>query len=659
VEKTLSNISCTINDYPYQVLAGSTILKACEQSGLLIPRFCYHDRLSIAGNCRMCLVQLDKAAKPVASCALEVSLGMKIYTNTSLVKKAREGVMEFLLANHPLDCPICDQGGECDLQDQALIFGNDRGRFYETKRAVVDKDWGHLIKTIMTRCIHCTRCQRFSTELSGRPEVLMVGRGNKSEISNFIMNLVKSEVSGNVIDLCPVGALTSKPYAFTARPWELRKVYSIDLTDSLHSNLVYQIGKQRILRVLPVLNKELNEEWLADRSRYSYDGFRLQRIAQPFAIDQDSMETLEWEVAFLGLLFQVGPFFGLSALLGELSLQSSYLAAKLETFSTNEILDNDQRSTYFLNLKYVDLPRSDLIILVGTDLKRELPLLLMKLRFEQTKRKLQIVQFGVNEFGLEILQGGSNVGDFLNFLEGRHTVSPLFIKAKNPVVLVANRALPVLLPFSTLKSMLLEVRSDVLFGVVPNAGVYHGTAVETGLSLSTPALGKSGFSIFFINTVFYVNEIKKPTTTIYFGSHGFDVLIKPNISVFPVYSLVEEDGVYINFEGRVQVARSAFIPAFGKPVDAILLMLIAEFGSLENAWAVVSDVLELSVYETAYTTFYIPRKSFISVSLVPFPSANSSVYKTTTVTQVSPAMTNSASAERRKRMSSFPEVIEK
>jgi NADH-quinone oxidoreductase chain G len=375
VEKTLSNISCTINDYPYQVLAGSTILKACEQSGLLIPRFCYHDRLSIAGNCRMCLVQLDKAAKPVASCALEVSLGMKIYTNTSLVKKAREGVMEFLLANHPLDCPICDQGGECDLQDQALIFGNDRGRFYETKRAVVDKDWGHLIKTIMTRCIHCTRCQRFSTELSGRPEILMVGRGSKSEISNFIMNLVKSEVSGNVIDLCPVGALTSKPYAFTARPWELRKVYSIDLTDSLHSSLVYQIGKQRILRVLPVLNKELNEEWLADRSRYSYDGFRLQRIAQPFAIDQDSMETLEWEVAFLGLLFQVGPFFGLSALLGELSLQSSYLAAKLETFSTNEILDNDQRSTYFLNSKYVDLPRSDLIVLVGTDLKRELPLL--------------------------------------------------------------------------------------------------------------------------------------------------------------------------------------------------------------------------------------------------------------------------------------------
>ncbi|MBL8687419.1 MAG: (2Fe-2S)-binding protein, partial [Alphaproteobacteria bacterium] len=225
---------CTINDRVYHVSRGSTILKACEQSGLMIPRFCYHDRLTIAGNCRMCLVQLDKAVKPVASCALEIAPGMKIFTNTSLVKKAREGVMEFLLANHPLDCPICDQGGECDLQDQALVFGNDRGRFYETKRAVVDKNWGHLVKTVMTRCIHCTRCQRFSTELSGQSEVLMVGRGSKSEISNFVSKLVKSEVSGNVIDLCPVGALTSKPYAFTARPWELTKVNSIDLSDSLH-----------------------------------------------------------------------------------------------------------------------------------------------------------------------------------------------------------------------------------------------------------------------------------------------------------------------------------------------------------------------------------------------------------------------------------------
>lgn len=640
-------------------MAGSTILKACEQSGLLIPRFCYHDRLSIAGNCRMCLVQLDKSAKPVASCALEVSSGMKIYTNTSLVKKAREGVMEFLLANHPLDCPICDQGGECDLQDQALVFGNDRGRFYETKRAVVDKDWGHLIKTIMTRCIHCTRCQRFSTELSGRPEVLMVGRGNKSEISNFIMNLVKSEVSGNVVDLCPVGALTSKPYAFTARPWELRKVCSIDVTDSLHSNIVYQIGKQRILRVLPVLNKELNEEWLADRSRYSYDGFRLQRIAQSFSIDQASMETLEWNDAFLSLLFQAGPFFGVCGSLGELSLQSSYFAAKLETFSTPEILDNDQRSTYYLTSKYVNLSKCDLIILVGTHLKRDLPLLLVKLRLAQSKRKLQVVQFGVNESGLDILQGGSNIGDFLNFLDGRHLASPLFIQAKKPALLVASRALPTSLPFSTLKSMLLDIRADVVFGVVPSAGTSHGTAVETGLSISTPFLGKGGYAILLANSIFYVNEIKKPVANVYFGSHGFDLLIRSNISVIPVYSLLEEDSIYINLEGRSQVSRFTFTPVFGLSMDATLLMLIAEFGSLENAWAAVSEVLELSVYDTAYTTFYVPKKSFISASLVPFPASNSSVYKTTTVTQVSPSMVQSALVERRKRMSSFPEIIEK
>lgn len=659
MEKTLSNVSCIINDHPYHVLAGSTILKACEQSGLLIPRFCYHDRLSIAGNCRMCLVQLDKSAKPVASCALEVSSGMKIYTNTSLVKKAREGVMEFLLANHPLDCPICDQGGECDLQDQALVFGNDRGRFYETKRAVVDKDWGHLIKTIMTRCIHCTRCQRFSTELSGRPEVLMVGRGNKSEISNFIMNLVKSEVSGNVVDLCPVGALTSKPYAFTARPWELRKVCSIDLTDSLHSNVVYQVGKQRILRVLPILNKELNEEWLADRSRYSYDGFRLQRIAQPFVIDQASLETLDWNEAFLGLLFQVGPFFEPSSALGELSLQSSYLAAKLETFSNVEILDNDQRSTYYLTSKYADLSKSDLVVLVGTHLKRDLPLLAVKLRLEQSKRKLQVVQFGVNESGLDILQGGSNTSDFLNFLDGRHQASPLFVNAKRPVLLVASRALPTSFPLSTLKSMLLDIRSDVVFGVVPSAGSHHGTAVETGLSLSKPFLGKGGFAILLANSVCYVNEIKKPVTNIYFGSHGFDALIRPNIFVLPTYSSVEEESIHINLEGRAQVSRFVFTPAFGESMEVTLLMLIAEFGSLEGAWAAVSEALDLSIYDDVYTTFYVSKKSFISVSLVPFPSSNSSVYKTTAVTQVSPSMIQSAIAERKKRMSSFPEIVEK
>ncbi|MEK9926229.1 MAG: NADH-quinone oxidoreductase subunit NuoG, partial [Alphaproteobacteria bacterium] len=271
----------TVNDIEVEVEDGATVLHACEAANVEIPRFCYHDRLSIAGNCRMCLVDMERAPKPIASCAMPAGEGMVIRTDTDRVKKARQGVMEFLLINHPLDCPICDQGGECDLQDQDMGYGLDGSRYAENKRAVEDKNMGPLISTTMTRCIHCTRCVRFATEVAGVPDLGAIGRGEAVEITTYLKKTLASELSANVIDLCPVGALTSKPYAFTARPWELSKTESIDVMDALGSNIRIDARGSQVMRVLPRLNEDINEEWISDKTRYAIDGLRRQRLDQP------------------------------------------------------------------------------------------------------------------------------------------------------------------------------------------------------------------------------------------------------------------------------------------------------------------------------------------------------------------------------------------
>jgi NADH dehydrogenase (ubiquinone) Fe-S protein 1 len=647
---TPTSVACTINDRVYHVYKNSTILKACEQSGLLVPRFCYHDRLSIAGNCRMCLVQLDKALKPVASCALEVLPGMKIFTNTALVKKAREGVMEFLLANHPLDCPICDQGGECDLQDQALVFGNDRGRFYEVKRAVADKNWGHLIKTIMTRCIHCTRCQRFSTELSGQPEVLMVGRGVKSEISSFITQLVKSEVSGNVIDLCPVGALTSKPYAFTARPWELTKVVSIDLSDALHSNLSYQINQQRVLRVLPILNMELNEEWLSDRARFLYDGYRLQRLMQPFVFSKGTVLQLTWFELLEGLFFQIGPFFGFSFAISEVSFQSSYPFWKLNSFGGMNTADVDQRNSYLLSENYAGISTADLVILVGLNLKRELPLLSVRLRFEQSKRALQIIQFGNSDLGFKTLEGGASHMHFLRFLEGRHTFSSIFSKAKKPVVLLN----PYIDVFPT-RDLLTLLNSDLLFGVIPNAGSVQGNLAEFGTSTKIGSIFRKSFSALFVNNLQYLSRLDATGSPIYIGSHGSDALINPSFFVCPISSAIEEEALHLNLEGRLQLSGKIFTVPSSKHLSYVLTVLLSVFGSFERGWGLLSQVVDLTINEPYCASFFLTKKGFGSTCLLPFFSFVSASYSTISVTYVSPLLVESTFLEQKTAVVAFPE----
>ena len=290
-------IKVKVNEQDLEVEEGLTVLQACEKAGAEIPRFCYHEKLSIAGNCRMCLVEIEKSPKPVASCAMPVSEGMNIKTNTEKVEKARKGVMEFLLANHPLDCPVCDQGGECDLQDQSMFYGIDKSRYKENKRFVPEKYMGPLIKTQMTRCIHCTRCIRFATEVAGVTELGAVGRGEDMQITTYLEKSMESELSANVIDLCPVGALTSKPYVFEARPWELKKTETIDVMDSIGSNIRVDTYGWEVKRVLPIINEDINEEWISDKTRYACDGIKNQRLDTPYLKDKKDFRKISWEEA--------------------------------------------------------------------------------------------------------------------------------------------------------------------------------------------------------------------------------------------------------------------------------------------------------------------------------------------------------------------------
>jgi NADH-quinone oxidoreductase subunit G len=290
-----------INGMEIEVAAGTSVLQACEQLGLEVPSFCYHDKLSVAGNCRMCLVEVEKMPKPVASCTLPVNDGMVVKTDSPVVKKMRQDVMELMLANHPLDCPICDQGGECDLQDQAVAYGLDRGTYAEAKRAVVDKELGPLIKTVMTRCIHCTRCVRFVDEICGTPQLGGIKRGNEMEIGTYIASALTSEMSGNLIDVCPVGALTNKPAAFTARAWEMQKTDSIDVFDAVGCNIRIDARGNEVMRVLPRLNEDVNEEWINDKSRFAIDGLKRQRLDRPYVRKNGKLRPTTWEKAFAAI----------------------------------------------------------------------------------------------------------------------------------------------------------------------------------------------------------------------------------------------------------------------------------------------------------------------------------------------------------------------
>src|SRR5690349_10005399 len=383
------------------VPAEYTLLQACEAAGAEIPRFCYHERLSIAGNCRMCLVEVKGGPKPVASCAWGVRdcrPGPKgeppeVLTKTAMVRKAREGVMEFLLINHPLDCPICDQGGECDLQDQAMAYGVDSSRFKENKRAVEDKYVGVLVKTIMNRCIHCTRCIRFTTEVAGVAELGAIGRGEDMEITTYLEQAMTSELQGNVVDLCPVGALTSKPYAFTARPWELGKTQSIDVMDAVGSAIRIDTRGREVMRILPRTNDDVNEEWISDKTRHVVDGLRTQRLDQPYIRDNGRLRPASWNEAFAKIAETIRPLTGgqIGAIVGDLAAAEEIYALKalmgamrvtnIDARQDGSAIDPKWgRAGYLFNATIAGIDKADALLIVGSNPRREAAVLNARIR---------------------------------------------------------------------------------------------------------------------------------------------------------------------------------------------------------------------------------------------------------------------------------------
>ena len=444
-------VKVKINGIENDVQEGVTILQACEEAGLEIPRFCYHDRLSIAGNCRMCLVDVEGAPKPVASCAMPINEGMSIHTNTQTVKKAREGVMEFLLINHPLDCPVCDQGGECDLQDQTVAFGPENSRFNENKRSVDEKHMGPLIKTYMTRCIHCTRCIRFGDEVAGVNQLGALNRGENMEITTYLEQTLDSELSANIVDLCPVGALTSKPYQFEARPWELKKTESIDVMDAVGSNIRVDTYGWKVKRILPVLNEDINEEWISDKTRYACDGLLTQRIDTPLIKNNGKFVESDWNESLskvTELLKSNNPE-EIVFLLGDfIDLETAYLTKKLaDTLNIKSVecrqdgckIPFNHRSQFLFNSKINGLDETDCLLIVGSNVREEAPIINARIRKQVISRDLPIALIGENfDLTYKYEHLGNDVNILTDILYDKNEFSKKLLEAKKPMLIVGN-----------------------------------------------------------------------------------------------------------------------------------------------------------------------------------------------------------------------------
>jgi NADH-quinone oxidoreductase chain G len=579
-------IKLFINKKTYIINKHLTLIQACSYLGIEIPRFCYHEKLTIAGNCRMCLLEVSRnergvsVPKPVASCAIPALEGMHIHNNTVMVKKARESVLEFLLINHPLDCPICDQGGECDLQDQTMIFGNDRGRFYENKRSVVDKYCGPLIKTIMTRCIHCTRCVRFGSEIAGVNFLGTTGRGYNTEISSYINQLSFSEISGNVIDLCPVGALTSKPYAFAARSWELKSVESIDVLDSIGSNIRIDVRGSEIMRILPRLNESLNEDWITDKTRFFYDGLKVQKLQTPLIKLKNNFIMCSWSTVFLWLSLKIkllkNKVLEINGIVSNLSDNETIITLKdflnIKGSSNFYIQDYnhinfDFRQNFLLNISLLEIEKLDFVILVGLNPRLELPLLNLRFRKSVKYNKSLIVSLGFSyPLTYNYLSLGSNIINLIQILEGTSMLCKVFLKSKNRILAFGNvlsKRLDVDNLLNVFKTMFLKLKLNNCLNFINN---YQGSINCLELGFSNPInhyiRKNKKLKLFFlcgIDDSMFIKKNKEKNLYIYIGSTGNNISDICDI-ILPACNIVEKQGHFINIEGRVQKTKFIKLP---------------------------------------------------------------------------------------------------
>jgi len=599
----------TINGKEIEFEKGMTVLQACELADVEIPKFCYHEKLSIAGNCRMCLVEIEKSPKPIASCAMPAVEGMNIKTNTAFVEKARKGVMEFLLANHPLDCPVCDQGGECDLQDQSMYYGIDKSRFVENKRQVKEKYMGPLIKTQMTRCIHCTRCIRFATEVAGVPEIGAIGRGENMEITTYLEKAMESELSANVIDLCPVGALTSKPYAFEARPWELKKTESIDVMDAVGSNIRIDTYNWEVKRILPRLNNEINEEWISDKTRYSCDGLLKQRLDVPYIKKDNKLEKSSWDEAIEAILNKiksikpneiaghVGDMINLENALAFKKLFKVLNSNNLEFRERKLYINSADKINYIFNSSINGIEESDLILLIGTNPRHEATMLNARIRKAFVKKGIPIFSIGnPGDLTYNYTIIGNKTDDIKKILNKENEFSQKLLSAKKPIVIIGESALEInsgKYIFEEIKSFL---KNNNFINKDWNALNFLSQNASTVGLIDLKILSEENeknYSFFdklsnnefkFLYLLGSDNlEIKKKNEFIvYQGSHG-DRGAEIADVVLPSAAYTEQNGLYENLEGRVQECKKASYP-IGEALEdwKIFNLIINKLGKTEN-----------------------------------------------------------------------------
>ena len=575
-----------INEIDIEVEEGLTVLQACEKIGVEIPRFCYHEKLSIAGNCRMCLVEMEKSGKPIASCAMPATEGMVIKTNTPFVEKARKGVMEFLLANHPLDCPVCDQGGECDLQDQSMFYGVDKSRYKENKRSVPEKNMGPLIKTQMTRCIHCTRCIRFATEIAGVTELGAIGRGEDMEITTYLEKSMESELSANVVDLCPVGALTSKPYVFEARPWELKKTESIDVMDAVGSNIRVDTYGWEVKRILPRINEDINEEWISDKTRYACDGLLNQRLDSPFVKTNGKFVKTSWQNTYNLIKSKLENTENekICGMIGDLvNMESSYIfkeffnkilkSTNIESRSGDFYINEKNRENYLFNSSINGIEESDFIFLIGSNPRFEATILNARIRKSYLQNKMKIISLndvGDLTYPYESLNGNSEV--IKKIVEDNHAISKLIKISKKPLIILGQSVLSSKSGkyiFESIKNFLIANNkiSDEWnsFNIISensstvgslDLGIYK---TIDGSNSILRQVEQNFYDVIYLLGQDSLKFKKKNDFIIYQGSHGDSGAEMADI-ILPGCAYTEQNGYYTNLEGKLQKAYKASYP---------------------------------------------------------------------------------------------------
>ena len=607
-----------VNNIEIEVEEGLTVLQACEKAGFEIPRFCYHEKLSIAGNCRMCLVELEKSPKPIASCAMPAVDGMNIKTNSLMVEKARKGVMEFLLVNHPLDCPVCDQGGECDLQDQSMFYGIDKSRYKENKRHVPEKYMGPLIKTQMTRCIHCTRCIRFATEVAGVPELGAIGRGENMEITTYLEKSMESELSANVIDLCPVGALTSKPYVFEARPWELKKTETIDVMDAVGSNIRVDTYGWEVKRILPIINEDINEEWISDKSRYACDGLKNQRLDTPYIKNKNELQKISWDSALKIIVDKIKqtPPDQIAGFTGDLTNNETLFITKeffnktiksknLESRSEDLYVNNNHRENYIFNPRINGIDESDLIILIGSNPRHESTILNARIRKAFLKNKVNIYSIGNPgelTYPVNIIDGNTDIIKLI--VEEKHELSNNIKNAEKPIIIIGQSVLKNKSGkyiFEEIKKFLYRNNKingtwnslNILSNNASTVGSYDFDILSSnnGDNITLEKLKNNNFEILFLFGQDNLDFKKNNEFIIYIGSHGDRGAEIADI-ILPGAAYTEQEGHYTNLEGTIQKSYKASYPPGLAKEDWEIINILSELLKRKKLFNNKSELLD-------------------------------------------------------------------